>query len=94
MKAKVSKTGKTLKKYQTASTISLKAGKTTALKASFTKAKKTKVKKHTAIRFESSNPKVLKVSAKGRIKALKKGTARVYVFAQNGASRKVTVKVK
>ena len=44
--------------------------------------------------FESSNPKIAAVSSKGVIKAKKKGTCTIYIYAQNGICKKVTVKVK
>ena len=60
----------------------------------FTKAKKAKVKKHVAMRYESSNPKIAAVSAGGQVTAKKKGTCKIYVYAQNGAVKTVTVVVK
>ena len=54
-------------------------------------------KKMTSFRklsFESSNPKIAAVSSKGVIKAKKKGTCTIYIYAQNGICKKVTVKVK
>ena len=47
-----------------------------------------------AIRYESSNKKVAKVSAKGTITAVKKGSCKVYVYAQNGVMKTVSVTVK
>ena len=72
----------------------VKKGKTTTLKASITKAKKTTVRKHVGPRFESSNKKVVKVPAKGKVKGIKKGTAKIYVFAQNGVCRTISVTVR
>ena len=86
-KVKVAK--KVLKKAK-----KLKAGKTLKLKAKQLKKKGTKVKKHANLRYESSNPKVATVSAKGVVKGVKKGTAFVYAYAQNGAVKKVKVVVK
>ena len=53
---------------------------------------KLKVKVHRSIRWESSNPNVVTVK-KGKIKAVGKGTAKIYAYAQNGkfAKCKVTV---
>ena len=73
---------------------SLKKGSTLALKATAKKAKKTKVVKHTAIRYESSNTKVATVTSKGKVKAIKKGTAKIYCYAQNGKVKIVAVRVK
>ncbi len=74
-------------------TITLKAGKTAAVKAK-AKAGKLKVKKHRGIAYESSNEAVASVSKAGKIKALKKGTCYVYAYAQNGVYAKVKVVVK
>ena len=56
--------------------------------------KKLPVKKHVALRYESSNKKIATVSKKGTIKAKKKGTCYVYVFAQDGVYKKIKVVVK
>ena len=75
--------------------ISLKKGKSSAVKASATPvSKKMKVKKHRNLSYETSDPKVATVSKKGKIKAVGKGNCLVYVYAQNGVSKAVKVKVK
>ena len=75
--------------------VTLKKGKTLALKAKYTKAdKKKKVNNHRKIQYESSNTKVATVSASGKIKAKKKGKAVIYAYAQNGIFKKITVNVK
>ena len=79
---KVNKTKQTIKK-----------GKSVTIKASQIKLDKT-IKKHTAIRYESSNSKIATVNSKGKITAKKKGTCKIYVYAQNGMSKTVTVTVK
>lgn len=94
VKAKVTKTGKSLKKYKKTGAIAVKKGKAAALKSTATKAKKTKVKKLAGIRYESSNPKVATVTAKGKVKGVGKGSATVYVFAQNGVAKTIKVKVR
>ena len=101
VKAKINKSGKKLKKWKKTGKITLRAGstpknlvKSTKLKGSFTKAKKAKVKKHVAMRYESSNPMIAAVSAGGQVTAKKKGTCKIYVYAQNGAVKTVTVVVK
>ena len=71
--------------------MSLKKGKTFKLRA---KAVGKNVKKHVAVRYESTNPKVAKVSKSGKITAKKKGKCYVYVFAQNGVFKKIKVTVK
>ena len=50
--------------------------------------KKVKVKS-----YKSSNKKVLKVTSKGKLKALKKGSAKITVTAKNGAKSTIVVKV-
>ncbi len=57
-------------------------------------ARKLKVKVRVKMRFESSNPKIASVNAKGVIKAKKKGTCKVYSYAQNGVAKTVKVTVK
>lgn len=94
VKAKVSRTGKALKKYRASSEIAVKAGKATKLKSTFTKARKTTVKKHLVIRYESSNKDIVKITKKGTVKGIRKGTAKNYAYAQNGAVKVVKVKVK
>lgn len=73
--------------------VTLKKGKTLKIKAKEIRGKK-KVSRHRKIRFESDNPTVVKVNGKGVITAKKKGTAKVYAYAQNGVFKTVTVKVK
>ena len=56
--------------------------------------KKLKVKPHRPVTYESSNPKVAKVSKKGVITGKKKGTCYVYAYAQNGVFAKIKVTVR
>ncbi len=82
-------TGIKLKKTK----ITLKKGKKTKIKA--TLLKKGKVATHIAkFRYESSNKKIATVDSKGNIKAKKKGTVTIYVYAQNGLCKTIKVKVK
>ena len=55
---------------------------------------KYKWKEHRALKFESSNIKVAKVTSKGVLKGVKKGSATIYAYAQNGVFAKVIVTVK
>ena len=55
---------------------------------------KKKVKKLRGLSYESSNTKIATVSKKGVIKGIKKGTCYIYVYTQDGISRKIKVKVK
>ena len=52
------------------------------------------IKHHTDIKFESSDPSVVTVNRSGVIRAKQKGTAYIYVYAQNGIYKKVRVIVK
>ena len=51
-----------------------------------------KVKTYRYVYYEWDNPAVIRID-RGVITALKKGTASVYVFVQNGIYKKLTVKV-
>lgn len=46
------------------------------------------------IRYISSNKKIATVSSKGKIKAVGKGSCKIYVVALNGKYKTVNVKVK
>lgn len=75
--------------------VTVKVKKTFSLKAKAVPAsKKLKVKKHRAIKYETSNAKIATVNAKGVIKGVKKGTCYVYAYAQNGVCAKIKVTVK
>ncbi|MBQ6440673.1 MAG: CAP domain-containing protein [Mogibacterium sp.] len=71
--------------------VSLKKGKTFKLGA---KAVGKNVKKHVCLRYESSDAKVAKVNKSGKITAKKKGTCKIYVYAQNGVCKVINVTVK
>ena len=59
------------------------------------KKKKPLSKKHARrLRFSVANSKVAKVSKKGKITAVGKGTTTVYVYARNGLAKAVKVTVK
>ncbi|MBQ5399442.1 MAG: fibronectin type III domain-containing protein [Ruminococcus sp.] len=83
---------KSVKITNAKSTFEIKKGKKFTLKAKGVKADK-KVKNHRAIKFEASNNKV-KVTASGKISAKKKGTVKIYAYAQNGVYATLKVKVK
>ena len=73
----------------------LKKGKSLKLEPTQVKVSKSlEARKHVAIRYESTNKNIAKVTSKGVIKALKKGTCYVYVYAQNGVYKKIKVVVK
>lgn len=74
---------------------SINKGKSVTLKTKVTaESKKLKVSNHRKVKFESSNTKVAKVSASGKITATKEGTCYIYAYTQNGVMAKVKVTVK
>lgn len=88
-KGKANYTGVTTKAKK--NRVSLKKGKTFKLGA---KAVGKNVKQHVGVRYESSDPKVAKVSKSGKIKALKKGSCKIYVYTQNGICKTIKVTVR
>lgn len=86
-------TNPTAVKLKTKNKITLKKGKSKTIKATYTA--KGKVREHIRIvRFESSNKKIATVSKTGKVKALKKGSCTIFVYAQNGVYKTVKVTVK
>ena len=73
--------------------VSLKVKKTFTIKTSVVKKGK-KLGKHRKVAYESSDPKIASVSGKGKIKALKTGKCKIYVYGQDGTSKVVKVTVK
>lgn len=78
------------------SSVSLKKGKTLQLTAKpvIPAGKKTEYHGDYKVTYVSADPDVVKVSAKGKITAKKKGKTTVYAFVQNGNNKKITVTVK
>ena len=78
--------------------VTLRKGRTFKIKAKLFKVNKKKkfmTKDHAPkLRYLSMNKKVATVTKGGKIKAVKKGTCYVYVYAHNGANKKVKVTVK
>ena len=74
--------------------VSVKVKKKFKLTAKQTGKSGTKIKKHRAVMFESSDPRIATVTKKGVIKGVKKGKCYIYVYAQNGLFKKVKVTVK
>ena len=68
----------------------LKKGKSLVIKAQQI-AENKPIKQHTDIKFESTNTKIATVTKNGRIKAKKKGTCYIYVYAQNGTCKRIKV---
>lgn len=75
--------------------VTLKKGGTFKIKATEVKKNSSqKIKRHRKIGYESTNTKVAAVSKNGKIKAKAKGTCYIYLYAQNGVSKKIKVQVK
>ena len=74
-------------------TVALKKGKSFKLQAAQVTNGKP-IQNHAKIMYESTNKKIASVSSKGVIKAKKKGTCYIYVYAQNGVYKRVKVTVK
>ena len=76
----------------------MRIGKTAAIRAKTVpeiQGKKLLQENHAArYRYASDNRAVATVDENGKITAVGKGTCRIYVYAQNGTSRKITVTVK
>ena len=72
----------------------LRKGRKLRIKAkAVVQSKRQKVKKLIGLRYESTNTAIATVSAKGVIKARKKGLCYVYIYAQNGVYKRIKVKV-
>ncbi|MBR1865079.1 MAG: Ig-like domain-containing protein, partial [Lachnospiraceae bacterium] len=80
------------------STIQLGKGKQIQIKATVVKQKSSKkllpAKYGKSLRYTSTNETIATVTAKGRIKAKKKGSCYIYVTALNGVNRRIKVTVK
>ncbi len=78
---------------QKAVKFSLAKGKKAQIKATEIKENKP-IKKHRGLVYETSNKSVATVSKTGKIIAKKKGTCKIYIYAQNGIYNTITVTVK
>jgi len=74
--------------------VTINGNKTFTVKANVKNAKDTVVKKHSDIKYVSTNKKVAKVSADGVITGKQAGSCYVYVYAQNGIAKKIKVTVE
>ncbi|MCR5103475.1 MAG: Ig-like domain-containing protein, partial [Eubacterium sp.] len=73
----------------------ISVGGTLNLNAKVTKeSSKLQIKKINGLKYASTNPSIAKVSKKGVITGVKKGTCYVYVYAQNGVYKKIKVTVQ
>ncbi len=77
-------------------TVELSAGKTSSISATVTNTdKKKELPGYVAeLRYRSTNTAVATVDANGKITAVGKGTCTIYVVAENGVNKKVSVTVK
>lgn len=73
--------------------VSLAVGKTFSIKAEQV-LKDKPIAGHQNIKYESGNSKVASVTSKGVIKAKKKGTCYIYMYAQNGMYKRIKVTVQ
>lgn len=78
---------------KTTTGVTLKVGKTAQISAKEIRVDKP-IYNHRGICYESSNKKVATVSKTGVIQAKGKGTCKVWVYAQNGVYKTITVTVK
>lgn len=75
--------------------VTVRKGKKATIKASYTIAKGKKHALHISkFRYESTDKTIATVNKKGVVKGVKKGTAYIYVYAQNGVYKRVKVTVK
>ena len=73
--------------------VTLKKGKSAQITAVEVKKDK-KIKHHRNLCYESSNTNVATVTSNGMIKATGKGSCTIWVYAQNGVYKAITVTVK
>jgi hypothetical protein len=69
----------------------IKVNKTVKMKAITSPGKKTA---STGVFWKSSNPKVAKVSTSGKVKGVKKGTAKITATATDGSGKKAVIRIK
>lgn len=76
--------------------ITLSKGKTRQISARVTPVKKgVKLANHVpAYRYKTTNSKVASITASGKIKAVVKGKCSIYVYANNGVTRRIQVSVQ
>lgn len=76
--------------------VTVKKGKTLQITSSpvIPKGKKGDFHWDNKVKYVVSDPDIVKISAKGKITGKKKGKTEIYVFVQNGNSKKITVTVK
>ena len=86
---------KSVKTSAVGNAVKVAAGGTFNLNAKTVKSdSKLKIKKIQGLKYASTNPSVAKVTKKGVITGVNKGTCYVYVYAQNGVYKKIKVTVE
>ncbi len=77
------------------SSYKLKVNKKARIKASFILENKNKkpIKHAAKLRYKSSNTAVAKVDKNGKITAVRKGSAKIYIYSNNGFAKEIKVKV-
>lgn len=86
---------KKIGRIKKAKKITLTIGESVNIKASEVKAQKNKpIMKHRKLAYESGNTQVATVTKSGKIKAVSSGTCKIWVYAQNGVYKEITVTVK
>lgn len=50
--------------------------------------------KHRNAMYESSDKSIVKVTRKGKVKAIGEGKCKIFCYAQNGVSKEIQVEVK
>ncbi len=70
--------------------VTLKKGKSLQLKIKVTP----KNAKNKKVKYKTSNRKIVRVSSKGKIKAIKNGNAKITITAKDGSRKKAVLKVK
>ena len=74
--------------------VTIKKGRKYTIKAKAVTMKGKKAKVYKKLAYETSNKNIATVTSKGVVKAKKKGSCYIYVYAQNGVYKKIKVTVK
>ena len=81
-------------KLRLKTSLKLKKGRKKKLKIKIYNTRRKVKKCGSKLRYEVANPKIVKVYKNGKVKALKKGKTYIYLYAQNGISKKVKIVVR
>ena len=74
--------------------VTIKKGRKYTINAKAVTMKGKKAKVYKKLAYETSNKNIATVTSKGVVKAKKKGSCYIYVYAQNGVYKKIKVTVK